>query len=71
VLVCWEHKRIISHMLPAIAAGMNVPNLPSRWNKLRFDVVLRFDRGAPAGAWSFRQLFPRLLSGDSDKPLGS
>jgi hypothetical protein len=71
VLVCWEHKRIISDMLPAIAAGMIVPGLPSKWNKLRFDVVLRFDRGAPAQPWSFRQLFPRLLSGDSDKPLGS
>jgi hypothetical protein len=70
VLVFWEHKRIISHMIPAIAAGKDLPGLPSKWNRLRFDVVLRFDRGAPADAWSFRQLFPRLLAGDSDTPLG-
>jgi hypothetical protein len=36
----------------------------------RFDVVLRFDRAGPGAAWSFRQLFPRLLSGDSDVALG-
>jgi hypothetical protein len=30
-----------------------------------FDVVLRFDREKSDGAWSFRQLFPQLLSGDS------
>jgi hypothetical protein len=66
VLVCWEHKRIISGILPAIG----LPDLPSKWGGLRFDVVLRFDRAAPGGAWSFRQLFPKLLSGDSDIPLG-
>lgn len=70
VLVCWEHKRIIGRMLPAIAAGKDLPDLPSKWNRLRFDVVLRFDRGLMADPWSFRQLFPRLLSGDLDTPLG-
>jgi hypothetical protein len=65
VLVCWEHKRIISHIVPKIAGGQALPGLPSRWSGQRFDVVLRFDRETPAGAWSFRQLFPQLLSGDS------
>jgi hypothetical protein len=30
VLVCWEHKRIISDMIPAIAAGKDLPGLPSK-----------------------------------------
>jgi len=43
--------------------------LPKTWDGRRFDVVLRFDRAAPDAPWTFRQLFPRLLSGDSDTPL--
>lgn len=30
---------------------------------------LRFDRITDGAPWSFRQLFPRLLAGDSDVPL--
>jgi hypothetical protein len=67
VLVCWEHKRIISAILPAL--GANSSALPTKWDGQRFDVVLRFDRAAPGGDWSFRELFPQLLSGDSDTPL--
>lgn len=69
VLVCWEHKRIVSAILPAIAGGANLPGLPSKWEGQRFDVVLRFDRAASGGAWTFRQLFPMLLSGDSRIPV--
>ena len=69
VLVCWEHKAIVSRILPAIASGQPLPGMPKKWDGTRFDVVLRFDRSAPGTPWSFRQLFPRLLSGDSDKPL--
>ena len=69
VLVCWEHKRIISHIVPKIAGGQALSGLPSKWSGQRFDVVLRFDRETPAGPWSFRQLFPRLLSGDSRTPV--
>jgi hypothetical protein len=43
--------------------------MPKKWDGARFDVVLRFDRSALGAPWSFRQLFPRLLSGDSDTPL--
>ena len=35
----------------------------------RYDVVLRLDRDPPGKEWKFRQLFPRLLSGDSDAPV--
>jgi hypothetical protein len=64
VLICWEHKRIISHILPKITGGQALLGLPSKWSGKRFDVVLRLDREKPDGAWSFRQLFPQLLSGD-------
>jgi hypothetical protein len=50
VLVCWEHKRIISDMLPAIVNGDHVPDLPSKWDGSRFDVMLRFER-ANAEFW--------------------
>jgi hypothetical protein len=70
VLVCWEHKMIVERLLPAITGNQTVPGMPIKWEGDRFDVVLRFDRAAPGAAWSFRQLFPRLLSGDSDMALG-
>lgn len=69
VLVCWEHKAIGKSILPAIAGGQVLPTMPRKWDGTRFDVVLRFDRAEPGAAWSFRQLFPRLLSGDSDTPM--
>jgi hypothetical protein len=69
VLVCWEHRAIASAILPAIAHGQDLHGMPSKWDGTRFDVVLRFDRSAPGAPWSFRQLFPRLLSADSDTPM--
>ena len=66
VLVCWEHKKIISAMLPAVVKNQAIPSLPPRWHASRFDVVLRFDRPAPDAPWSFRELFPCLLSGDNN-----
>ncbi|MGH7089024.1 MAG: histidine phosphatase family protein, partial [Stellaceae bacterium] len=69
VLVAWEHEAIVEKLLPAIAAGQHIQGMPTHWDGARFDVVLRFDRAAPGLPWSFRQLFPRLLSGDSDVPL--
>ena len=69
VLVSWEHEAIVGALLPDIVKGQTVPGIPTKWDGTRFDVVLRFDRAAPGARWSFRQLFPRLLSGDSDTPL--
>jgi hypothetical protein len=69
VLICWEHKQIIQAILPELARGETLPNLPTKWNGDRFDVVLRFDRLQTGAQWSFRQLFPRLLGGDLDVPL--
>jgi hypothetical protein len=70
VLVSWEHKAIIHDLLPAIAGSQSIPGMPTKWDGTRFDVVLRFDRASPGAPWSFRLLFPRLLSGDSDTALG-
>jgi hypothetical protein len=44
-------------------------HLPTKWKGTRFDVVLRFDRSHDGAAWSFKQMFPMLMSGDSDVPL--
>ncbi len=69
VLVCWEHKAIVKTLLPDLVGEQRIDGLPQKWDGTRFDVALRLDRAAPGAPWSFRQLFPRLLSGDSDAPL--
>ncbi len=68
VLVSWEHKAIVEAILPKLPITSGTP--PAHWNGSRFDVVLRLDRADGATGFAFRQLFPQLLSGDSDKPLG-
>lgn len=68
-LACWEHKAIVKSLLPDLVGDQRIDGLPKKWDGTRFDVVLRFDRAAPGAPWSFRQLFPRLLSGNSDAPL--
>ena len=69
VLVSWEHKAIAKTILPAIAKGQTLHGMPVKWDGARFDVVLRFDRSAPGAPWTFRQLFPRLMSGNSATPM--
>lgn len=67
VLVCWEHDAIVSGIIPRIPVGQGVP--PTNWPGHRFDVVLRFDRADGAEKFSYRPLYPKILSGDSDDPL--
>jgi hypothetical protein len=68
-LVSWEHKAIVETLIPALLGGQRIGEIPAKWDDDRFDVVLRFDRAAPGSPWSFRQMFPRLLAGDSDVPI--
>jgi hypothetical protein len=68
VLVAWEHKAIIEKILPLLPISSGTP--PKKWKGSRFDVVLRFDRADGATGFAFQELFPMLLSGDSDKSLG-
>jgi hypothetical protein len=67
VLVAWEHKAIVADMVPLIPVSSGTP--PTHWNGSRYDVVLRFDRPDGGNSFAFQELFPMLLSGDSDKPL--
>jgi len=69
VLVFWEHKAICEEIVPAILKEQVIPGVPTKWDGDRFDVVLRCDRALPDAPWSFRQLSPRLLQGDSDEPF--
>jgi broad specificity phosphatase PhoE len=66
VLLCWDHEGIID-ILSKIPVERGDP--PRRWPDGRFDTVLRFDRAGGAEAFSYRQLLPRLLSGDSGTPF--
>lgn len=63
VLISWEHRMIGEGILPRIPVEPGVV-LPAQWPKDRYDIVLRFDRRAGADRFAFRQLCPRLLSGD-------
>jgi hypothetical protein len=66
VLLCWDHEGIID-ILAKLPVERGDP--PKRWPDERFDTVLRFDRAEGAEAFRYRQLRPRLLSGDSDAPF--
>ncbi|CAL77493.1 conserved hypothetical protein [Bradyrhizobium sp. ORS 278] len=70
VLVAWEHKAIISGILPRLPVS-NAGQLPTHWSHKRFDVVLRFDRAAGGTGFVFNELHPCLMPGDSAKPLKS
>lgn len=54
---------------PSLEVGQTIPGAPTKLDGDRFDVVLRFDKAVADAPWSFRQLSPRLLSGDSDAPF--
>jgi hypothetical protein len=68
VLVAWEHKAIVADIVPLLPISSGTP--PKKWKGTRFDVVLRLDRADGAQGFAFQQLFPMLMSGDSNKPLG-
>jgi hypothetical protein len=65
VLISWEHKAITEKIAPGIAGEQEIEALPHKWDETRYDVVLRFDRVSPDAPWSFCQLCPCLMSGDS------
>ncbi|WP_158810886.1 histidine phosphatase family protein [Beijerinckia sp. L45] len=69
VLVFWEHKAIAKTIVPALCGDQRLPGVPLKWDSDRFDIALRFDRATPSDPWSFRQLSPRLLVGDTDAPM--
>ena len=69
VVVFWEHKAITADIIPRLRGDQPLPGVPEKWDGDRFDVALRFDRALPGSPWSFRQLSPRVLSGDSDAPF--
>jgi hypothetical protein len=69
ILVSWEHKAITEKIAPAIVGEQKIDDLPQKWDQTRYDVVLRFDRISPEAPWSFCQLRPCLLSGDSTAVL--
>jgi hypothetical protein len=69
VLIAWEHKMILPGLVTALVKHQALPTLPPKWPGDRFDLVLRFDRAISTEPWTFRQLFPRLLAGDSDEPI--
>jgi hypothetical protein len=58
---------IVENIVPLLPISRGTP--PTHWNGSRYDVVLRFDRPDGASSFAFTELFPMLLSGDSNEPL--
>jgi hypothetical protein len=69
LLISWEHRAISEKIAPGIAGEQKIEDLPQKWDETRYDVVLRFDRMSPDAPWSFCQLCPCLMSGDSQTPM--
>jgi len=69
LLISWEHRAISEKIAPGIAGEQKIEDLPQKWDEIRYDVVLRFDRMSPDAPWSFCQLCPCLMSGDSQTPM--
>jgi hypothetical protein len=69
VLISWEHRAITEKIVPGIVGEQKIEDLPHKWDETRYDVVLRFDRISPDAPWSFYQLCPCLMSGDSPTPM--
>jgi len=69
LLICWEHKSIGTGLLPAFFGSHLPANVPPKWDKTRFDVVFKLSRDGFNSEWSFEQLFPITLCGDSDEPM--
>ena len=68
VLISWEHVMIGKQLLPSLLRDQPL-TWPRQWPEARYDLAIRLDRAAPGAPWTFRQLFPRLLSGDTDQPI--
>lgn len=68
VLVCWQHEAIfaIANALTPLPQG-----LPTSWPGDRFNVILKFSRSDQNSQWSFEQIAPRMLAGDSTNPIES
>jgi hypothetical protein len=68
VLVGWEHEAIVQSIVPLLTPVLS-GKPPTQWDGSRFDVVLRYDRADGTNGFVFRELFPMLMSGDSNTPL--
>ncbi len=66
VLVSWQHEHIAS-IARAVAPG--APNIPGAWPADRFNVLCRLARAGPQFDWTFEQISPVMLAGDSPDPL--
>lgn len=61
VLVCWQHEDIA-----AIANALKPPHgVPANWLDTCFNVIYRFDRPDGTSPWTFRQIVPVMLDGDT------
>jgi hypothetical protein len=67
ILVCWQHEAIFDI---AAALSPTPAGLPGVWPGSCFNVMLKFFRNDPDSAWTFEQIVPSMLDGDSTSPLG-
>jgi hypothetical protein len=66
-LIAWEHKRITDGLLSNFFSHAGQSRLLTKWDAARYDVMLRLDFSDHG--LTMRQVFPCLLSRDSDQPM--
>lgn len=66
-LVCWQHEKVAA--ITAAIPTENPGDVPGGWPDDRYNPVLRFRRAEGEATWTFDQLVPVMLAGDSAAPL--
>ena len=74
VIVFWEHKAIVTDLIPALKGDQIIPGVPTKWDGDRFDVTrpnvkdhlsfghgLHYCLGAPLARMEARIGFERLF----------
>jgi hypothetical protein len=65
-LVCWQHEDIVA-IVQAIAP--KTAGIPAAWPGDRFNVVFRLQRDDEGAPWTFSQIVPVMLPGDSPSAI--
>lgn len=65
VLICWEHKNILTIVNEILKNQPETPGIPRKWPGDHYDLVWIFDWNAGTGMYEFNQVPQILLAGDT------
>jgi hypothetical protein len=67
-LICWEHTAIYD-IASNIKPVSNGDEIPTNWDKHRFDVIYAFTRDSASDAYTFSQILQELFPDDPTTPM--